>query len=86
MGDTLRLADGATMTVTVHTVALAGQRLVVTDNGKPFDAVANATVPAGGDATFAWHADGKPHWLRVDVRSPEGKLLALGNPIYITPL
>jgi hypothetical protein len=86
MGDAIRLSRDATMKVTVHTAVLAGQRLTVTDNGKPFDLAANATVPTSGDVTFDWHADGKPHWLRVDVRSPEGKLLILGNPIYINPL
>jgi hypothetical protein len=30
-------------------------------------------------------ADGVAHWLRVDVRSADGKLLLLGNPIYLRP-
>jgi hypothetical protein len=27
--------------------------------------------------------DGKPHWIRVDVRDNNGKTILLGNPIYI---
>jgi hypothetical protein len=33
--------------------------------------------------SFDWASDGQPHWVRVDVRSPEGKLLVLGNPVYV---
>ena len=45
-----------------------------------------------GDATFSGDdetrgfevsGDGQPHWLRVDVRGPDGKLWLLGNPIYL---
>ena len=28
-------------------------------------------------------ADGKQHWLRPDVTTAEGKLILLGNPIYL---
>jgi hypothetical protein len=27
--------------------------------------------------------DGKPHWIRVDVKDENGKTLLIGNPIYI---
>jgi hypothetical protein len=39
----------------------------------------------GGDMhrTFDLIADGRRHWLRADVRSADGKLLLLGNPIYL---
>jgi hypothetical protein len=44
-------------------------------------------VPGGssGDVhrTFDLIADGKRHWLRADVRGADGKLLLLGNPIYL---
>lgn len=30
-----------------------------------------------------WESDGGRHWLRIDVRDREGRLLLLGNPIYI---
>jgi len=32
-----------------------------------------------------WKTDGKAHWIRVDVREAGGKLVLLGNPIYISP-
>jgi hypothetical protein len=47
-----------------------------------------ATAAAGGSSgemhrTFDLIADGHGHWLRADVRSADGKLLLLGNPIYL---
>jgi len=47
-----------------------------------------ATAASGGSSddvhrTFDLIADGHRHWLRADVRSAEGKLLLLGNPIYL---
>ena len=43
-------------------------------------------VSLGGSDThhsFELTADGHRHWLRADVRSADGKLLLLGNPIYL---
>jgi hypothetical protein len=83
MGDVLVVAAGASAHVVVLTSALAGQQVRVLDNGMAVDLVGHDVVPPNGKLTFDWTSDGKPHWLRVDVRSPEGKLLILGNPIYI---
>jgi hypothetical protein len=37
----------------------------------------------GNRQIFELIADGRPHWLRADVRGADGKLLLLGNPIYL---
>mgnify|MGYP003945421433 CR=1 FL=1 len=83
MGDALTVVKGTSVHVAVHTAALVGQQLRVLDNGKPIDIAGHDAIPPSGELTFDWTSDGKPHWLRVDVRSPEGKLLILGNPVYI---
>jgi len=82
MGDALQVANGATMHVVARTAALEGQHVVVTVDGKPL-ASAEKPIPANGEVSFDWTGDGKRHWLRVDVRSPQGKLLILGNPVYV---
>jgi hypothetical protein len=83
MGDTIAVPEGVSMKVAVHTAALAGQRVVVTIDGKRLDIAGRDIVPADGDLTFDWQGDASRHWLRVDIRSAEGQLLILGNPIYI---
>ena len=30
-------------------------------------------------------ADGAARWLRIDVLGPDGKLILLGNPVYLLP-
>lgn len=32
---------------------------------------------------FTWRSDGGRHWLRIDVRNADGKLILLGNPVYL---
>jgi hypothetical protein len=32
---------------------------------------------------FSWRADGRPHWIRVQVRDPTSHLALVGNPIYL---
>jgi len=48
-------------------------------------AASAAGLGSGGDMhrTFDLIADGRRHWLRADVRSADGKILLLGNPIYL---
>jgi hypothetical protein len=47
-------------------------------------AIAASGTPSGDmHRTFDLVADGHRHWLRADVRSGAGKLLLLGNPIYL---
>ena len=36
-----------------------------------------------GIAKFTVTGDGQRHWYRVNVRSADGKLLAITNPIYV---
>jgi hypothetical protein len=50
------------------------------------DAASTAADSSSGEMrrTFDLIADGHPHWLRADVHSADGKLLLLGNPIYLT--
>jgi len=38
---------------------------------------------AGRPFNFGWRADGKQHWVRVDVRDSAGHLALVGNPIYV---
>jgi hypothetical protein len=82
MGDALPVAKGGTVHVVARTTAVQGQQVVATVDGKAL-ASAEQHVPANGEVSFDWASDGKPHWLRVDVRSPKGKLLILGNPVYV---
>ena len=41
------------------------------------------TFSSGETIEIQQKFDGKPHWIRVDVKDENGKTLLIGNPIYI---
>lgn len=83
MGGTLAAPSGTAVRFTVHTAGVTGARLRVLDNGAP---LAVAHDPLGdGAVQFTVHGDGEPHWIRVDVVTADGRLLLLGNPVYLNP-
>jgi hypothetical protein len=82
MGDELKAGSGADVNVRASMKAPAGSKLAILLDGKPLP---NATTSAPTvDAHLA--ADGKPHWLRAEVHAPDGRLLLLGNPVYLNRL
>ncbi|SEP02162.1 Predicted metal-dependent phosphoesterase TrpH, contains PHP domain [Luteibacter sp. UNC138MFCol5.1] len=82
MGDAIAVPAGAPLHVDVKTAGVIGAVLTVTVDGKRMDRSGKA-IPVDGAVSFDWPGDGGRHWLRVDVRAPDGGLLVLGNPVYI---
>lgn len=84
MGDSLHAAAGTSVDFTVRVGHAAGSQVVVMVDGE-LAALSKDGRVGSDDAQqdFAWPSDGKRHWLRAEVRSVDGKLLLLGNPIYL---
>jgi hypothetical protein len=82
MGDVLAAPAGAPIHFTVHVVHAGGASLSIAGNG-PKPKLAGAAFTDDATRTFEVASDGQPHWLRIDVRGPDGKLWLLGNPIYL---
>lgn len=83
MGGTLAVGRGVTARFLVTVAGVAKGHLVVTVDGR--EAAGLGSDITGKPLAFAWKGDGKRHWLRVDVRAEDGRLLLVGNPIYIAP-
>lgn len=83
MGDALAAPANTTIQLSAHVTACAGQQLRFVLDGQA-DTALQATITQD-DQTIPLKlpSDGKRHWLRPDVVSPEGKLILLGNPIYL---
>jgi len=83
MGDVLQAARGDKLEFTVRV------RGVPSDATVSFAGNGVQLLPAasrvGADTRFSVIADGQAHWIRADVRDPGGKLLLIGNPIYLRP-
>jgi hypothetical protein len=84
MGDRLTAPAGAPIRFTVHVTHAAGASLSISGSG-PKPKLAGRSFSDDETLSFEVASDGQPHWLRVDVRGPDGKLWLLGNPIYLDP-
>lgn len=84
MGDSLAAASGAVVHVSLRATHVAGARAMAVLDGKPLPLDREGRLE-GDDArlAFDWTSDGKPHWLRVEVRGADGAPWLYGNPIYL---
>jgi len=81
MGGQLSLAVGQIATFQVRVAHVAGGDIEVIRDG-----VAIRRSPVSRDEqslSFEEKSDGKRHWIRIDVRDGSGKLVLIGNPIYV---
>ena len=83
MGDTLHAPAGSTIKISAHVVACVGNELRFLLDGQPATSLTSNITQADQTIALTLPADGKKHWLRPDVVTPEGKLILLGNPIYL---
>jgi hypothetical protein len=84
MGDRMRSPAGQQIRFTVKMTALENAHPEVIRDGEVTTLLDASPVQQKDETrTFDYQSDGKQHWLRINVRSSEGKLLILGNPIYL---
>ncbi|MDO9432861.1 MAG: CehA/McbA family metallohydrolase [Phenylobacterium sp.] len=86
MGDALSAPVGTKIRVDVHVVGASGGSISLAGDGAKLASSPGAKL-TGADQTVSFDltADGARRWLRIDVRGADGKLILLGNPIYLTP-
>ncbi|THD77124.1 MAG: PHP domain-containing protein [Phenylobacterium sp.] len=85
MGDALSAPVGAALAVHVHVAHAAGGHLAFAGTG-PLPKLADAELTSADETrSYSFAGDGRPHWIRIDVRGPDGNLWLLGNPIYLNP-
>lgn len=86
MGDALVVKKGDAVRFTLRVAKAKGARIEVLFDGERSSLLGQREVDADEVVReFSWSSDGKRHWLRVDVRDAAGKLILLGNPIYLNP-
>jgi hypothetical protein len=84
MGDALKARSWERVRVSVHVAHAAGDLVEMIQDGRTGMQGATKSL-SGADSvlSFDWLSDGRRHWLRFVVRTPEGETVLLGNPIYI---
>lgn len=83
MGDALAAPANSTIAISAHLVACQGLLLRFLLDGQPVHALQTNIQQTEQVLALTLKADGKKHWLRPDVVTPEGRLVLLGNPIYL---
>ena len=84
MGGDLSASAGDVVQLRVHVTACPDDKVHLLLDGH--ESADLAPMPVGGsDATLhaKWTSDGKRHWIRAEVRDMQGKVLVIGNPIYL---
>jgi hypothetical protein len=84
MGGDLSVSSGVAVQLKAHVAGCSGDEVHFILDGHESPDIAAIRV-SGSDETLSanWSSDGKRHWIRAEVRDKQGKLLVLGNPVYI---
>lgn len=78
-GDTLPVRNGRTVRLTVEVTGVENPRVEL------LGPLARAARPAPDGRAFTLRYDGKPDWIRADVRDTSGRLVLIGNPVWLHP-
>jgi hypothetical protein len=81
MGETMRLAKGATVQFHVQAANLMGTRIEVVGAGADAPVLAPINKPQE-PRSFTLRLDHQRRWVRLNIRSTDGRLLMISNPIY----
>lgn len=77
MGDNLKAPDGEMVHFTLKMLNLQGAYPEIVHD-EP-----NLLTFGEQMTDFDLRSDGKRHWFRVNIRAADGRMLILGNPIYL---
>jgi hypothetical protein len=86
MGDTLDAKRGESIHLSVHVANVAGGLLELIQDGQSLTSkefIERTINDSDTNSFYDWISDGARHWLRVAVRTPTGKLVLIGNPIFV---
>jgi len=84
MGESLAAADGELIRFHARLQNLPGGKIEVIEDGQVIaDAALVAPGAMGAVLDFPWTSNGERHWLRLNARDAEGRLVLIGNPIYV---
>lgn len=84
MGSELQAPSRADVSIDAHVVDCPGTTVSLVLDGASSPALTPQAISASEQTVhWNWRADGARHWILAEVRDSSGKLLLLGNPVYI---
>lgn len=83
MGESLTAARNDRVELTAHVTGSSGSNLRWLVDGKVLSTLPPQSLSGdSADETAGWTSDGQRHWLRAEVRTADGTLQLLSNPIF----
>jgi predicted metal-dependent phosphoesterase TrpH len=84
MGEILAAARNDRVGLTAHVTGSSGSTLRWLVDGNPLSTLPPQSLSGdAADETASWTSDGQRHWLRAEVRTADGTLQLLSNPIFL---
>jgi hypothetical protein len=84
MGDTLMAPRGTRVRFEGTVSGVTGGEVEVILDGRHVPLLHDSHITSAARSfEFPWRADGKQHWIRLDVRDGTSHLALIGNPIYL---
>jgi hypothetical protein len=84
MGGTLSVPGNERVTLIAHVAGASGSTLHWLLDGKEISSLPSQSLAAASaDEAADWTSDGQRHWIRVEVRTAEGTLELLSNPVFL---
>ena len=84
MGEKLVAVRNDHVELTAHVIDSAGSTLRWLLDGEVVQTLPPQPLSdASADETASWISDGQRHWIRAEVRTADGTLQLLGNPIFL---
>jgi len=83
MGGELIARRGERVDFEIVITGVAEGRVEVICDGEIAQGPADPQVVAAANPTFSLTADGQSHWTRINIRDGAGRLILIGNPVYL---
>jgi hypothetical protein len=84
MGEELTAARNKSVSLASHITGASGSTLRWLLDGKELPTLPPQSLSGDSvDKTATWTSDGQRHWLRAEIRTADGTLHLLSNPIFL---
>ncbi len=85
MGGTIGLAAGEVVEFEVAAACVEGAQVEAVGDHEGLEGLGRLELDSYGRGRFSLRAAARPAWVRVNLRDGEGRLLVIGNPIWLSP-
>ena len=84
MGDSFTARRGTIVNFTLEVIGVENGRVELVGGNATLPKISDPRISAQrSPVQFKFRSSGNPQWIRANIRDPAGKLILIGNPIYL---